>query len=166
MKHNQKCCIYFFLRRLFAAVRFGGCAAFLGLVLRLVSGWSSSSSSSLLFDSGSSFAAFSAASDSLKSEFPLLTSSSEFFCFSSSSPFSSELLFEFECDPSESSDDEWFVVELFDWLADDAFTLWPATVFDVFSIFDWWLRCDALLEFDELDEPLLEDDDEPSESLI
>lgn len=158
--------VYFFLRRLFAAVRFGGWAAFLGRVFRLVSG-RSSSSSSLLFDAGSSFAAFAAASDSFESEFPLLTSSSELFCLSSPS-FSSELSFELECDPSvpDSSDDEWFVVELFDWLADDAFAFWTATVFDIFSFFDWWLRCDALLEFDELDEPLLEDDDDPSESLI
>lgn len=108
--------MYFFLRRLFAAVRFGGCAAFLGRVFRLVSGWSSSSSS-LLFDSGSSFAAFSAASDSFESEFALLASSSEMllFCCPSAS-FSSELSSELEWDPSdpESSDDEWFVVELFD----------------------------------------------------
>lgn len=167
---QSKCCIYFFFRRLFAAVRFGGCAAFRGRVFRLVSGWSSSSSS-LLFDSGSSFAAFSAASESLESEFPLLASSSElllFVCWPATSSLPSELSSELECDASDpdSSDDEWFVVELFDWLADAALSLWPATVFGTLSCFDWWLRCDALLEFDELDEPLLEDDDDPSESLI
>lgn len=156
-------CIYFFLRRLFAAVRFGGWAAFLGRVFRLVNGWSSSSSSSssLLFDSGSLFAAFPAASESFESEFALLAS--ELFCCSFAS---SEVSSELECDLFEpdSSDDEWFV-ELFDWFADDALVLWAATVFGTLSLFDWWLRCDALLEFDELDEPLLEDDDDPSESL-
>lgn len=158
--------MYFFLRRLFAAVRFGGCAAFLGRVFRLVSGWSSSSSFSLLFDSA---AAFSAPSDSFESEFALLASWSELLlvCCCSAS-FSSELTSELEWDPSDpdSSDDEWFVVELFDWLADDVFAFWTATVFGMLSFFDCWLRCDALLEFDELDEPLLEDDDDPSESLI
>lgn len=160
--------MYFFLRRLFAAVRFGGCAAFLGRVFRLVSGWSSSSSSSLLFDSGSSFAAFSAASDSFESEFALLASSSELLLFCCSPASLSELSSELEWDPSdaESSDDEWFVVELFERLADDVFAFWPATVFGTLSFFDCWLRCDALLEFDELEEPLLEDDDDPSESLI
>lgn len=168
MKLNQNGFTYFFLRRLFAAVRFGGwLAAFLGRACRLVNGWSSSSSS-LLFDSGSSFAAFSAASDSFDSELALLAS--EWFCCCSSSFSLSSVSPELECDPSEadpSSDDEWFA-ELFDWLTDDVLELCAATVvFGTLAFFDGLLRCDdALLEFDELDEPLLEDDDEPSESLV